>query len=97
MPAYITLISFTDQGIRNVKDTLNRAKAFRQASEAAGGRMIGIWWTLGQYDAVAISEAPDDDTAMRLLLATGMQGNVRTMTMRAFSEDDMARIIQGMP
>jgi len=97
MPAYVSLINWTEQGVGNAKDTVNRAKAFREAAQAAGGRLIGIWWTLGEYDAVAISEAPDDETATRLLLATGMQGNVRTATMRAFSEEEMARIIQGLP
>ncbi len=97
MSAYITLINFTEQGIKSVKDTVNRAKAARQAAEAAGGRFVGVWWTLGQYDAVFISIAPDDDSAMRLLLAAGMQGNVRTTTMRAFSEEEMERIVQGLP
>jgi uncharacterized protein with GYD domain len=97
MPAYITLINWTDQGIRNVKDTVNRARAVEQAIQSAGGRKIGIWWTLGPYDAVFISEAPDDETATRVLLAAGMQGNVRTMTLRAFSEEEMERIVQGLP
>lgn len=96
MPAYITLFNWTDQGIRNAKETVNRAKAVRQAIEAAGGRLIGIWWTLGQYDGVLIAEAPDDETVTRVLLAIGMQGNVRTATMRCFSEEEMARIVQGL-
>jgi uncharacterized protein with GYD domain len=97
MSAYIVLINFTEQGIKNVKDTVNRAKAVNQAAQAAGGRFIGIWWTLGPHDAVAVIEAPDDETATRLLLAAGMQGNVRTVTMRAFSEEEMERIVQGLP
>ncbi len=96
MPAYITLVNFTDQGIRTVKDSVNRARAARQATEAAGGRFIGIWWTLGQYDGVIIFEASDDDRAMHQLLVTGMQGNIRTTTMRAFSEEEMERIVQGL-
>jgi len=97
MPAFITLSNFTDQGIRTVKDTVNRARAARQAIEAAGGRVIGIWWTLGQYDSFIIAEGPDDETVMRTLLAAGMQGNVRTTTLRAFSEEEMERIVQGLP
>jgi uncharacterized protein with GYD domain len=97
MSAYISLVNFTDQGIRNVKDTVNRARAARKAFEAAGCRWIGVWWALGQYDLVVISEAPDDETATRLLLATGMQGNVRTTTLRIFSEEEMERIVQGLP
>ena len=97
MSAYITLFNFTDQGIHNAKDTVNRARAARQAIEAAGGRMIGIWWTLGQYDGMLVFEEPDDEAATRVLLATGTLGNVRTTTMRAFSEEEMERIVQGLP
>jgi uncharacterized protein with GYD domain len=97
MSAYITLFNWTDQGLRNVKETVKRAPAVGQAAQAAGGRVIGVWWTLGQYDGVLIFEAPDDETATRLLLVTGMQGNVRTTTMRCFSEEEMERIVQGLP
>ncbi|MCC9078284.1 GYD domain-containing protein [Litorilinea aerophila] len=97
MPAYITLINWTEQGLRTVKETLNRAKAAEEALQAVGGRKIGVWWTQGPYDAVFIFEAPDEEVATRLLLATGMQGNTRTLTMRCFSEEEMARIIQGLP
>jgi uncharacterized protein with GYD domain len=97
MPAYVTLFNFTDQGVRDAKGTVERAKAAAEAAKAVGGRFIGVWWLLGQYDGIAIIEAPDDETATRLLLATGMQGNVRTLTMRAFSEEEMARIVQGLP
>jgi uncharacterized protein with GYD domain len=97
MPAYVTLFNFTDQGIRNIKDSPNRVKAAGEAAKSMGGRFIGVWWLLGQYDGIAIIEAPDDETATRLLIATGMQGNVRTTTMRAYSEEEMARIIGGIP
>ncbi len=97
MPAYIVLYKFTDQGIHNVKDTVKRAQAAKEAVSAVGGRVIGVWWTLGQYDLVAIGEWPDDETGTRFLLAQGMQGNVRTETMRAFSEEEMERIVQGLP
>lgn len=97
MPAYVTLFNWTEQGVINAKDTGKRAQAAREAWEAAGGHFIGIWWTLGQYDGVLIHEAPDDATATRLLVATGMQGNVRTMTMRAFGEEEIESILQGLP
>lgn len=96
MPAYVMLFNFTEQGISNAKESPNRAKAFAQAIEAAGGRMIGIWWLLGQYDGLVILEAPDDEAATHLLLGLGMLGNVRTVTMRAFSEEEMGRIVQGL-
>jgi len=97
MSAYVTLFNFTDQGVRTAKDTNKRIRAIAQLMESAGGRLIGAWWLLGAYDGVVIFEAPDDETATRLLLSIGMQGNARTTTMRAFSEDEMQRIVQGLP
>jgi uncharacterized protein with GYD domain len=97
MPAYIILVNLTDQGIRNAKDTVKRAKAAEQALEAVGGRKIGIWWTMGQYDMVFIAEGPDDETAMRVVLGVAMQGNVHTTTLKAFSEEEMAHIVAGLP
>jgi len=97
MPAYITLVNFTEQGIRNAKDTVKRARDVEKALEAVGGRKIGIWWTMGQYDMVFVSEGPNDMTAMRVTIATAMQGNVRTTTLKAFSEEEMERIVSGLP
>lgn len=98
MSAYISLLNFTEQGMKNAKDTVTRAKAAAQAAQVVGGRYIGVWWTFGPYDAVVVFEAPDDETATRFLLDTyGRAGNVRTMTMRAFSEEQMAHIVQDLP
>lgn len=97
MAAQIVLYKFTDQGIHTVKDTVKRVRAAKEAASAVGIRVIGAWWTQGQYDLVTISEAPDDETGMRFLLSLGMQGNVRTETMTAFGEDEMERIVQGLP
>ena len=96
MPAYLTLFNWTDQGVRNAKETAKRAQAAREAWEAAGGRFIGIWWTFGQYDGFVVHEAPDDATANRLLLGTGMKGDIRTTTMRAFGEDEIESVIAGL-
>ena len=96
MPAYITTFNFTDQGIRNVKDSPNRVNAFREAVQAAGGRLIAIWWTQGQFDGVFILDMPDDETATRMLLSLAALGNIRTTTLRAFSEEEMQRIVQGL-
>ncbi len=96
MSAYISLFNMTDQGIRTAKDTAKQVQAMRQAAEAAGGGVIGIWWTLGQYDGFVIFEAPDDEKAAQLLLRSALQGTARSMTLRAFSEDEWQRIVQGL-
>jgi uncharacterized protein with GYD domain len=96
MPKYVALLSWTDQGIRNAKDTINRANAARKAFQSVGGKITDIYWTIGPYDVVVIFEAPDSDTAYRIMLQTGMQGNVRTVTMPAMDEQAMATIIQGI-
>ncbi len=97
MAAFLTLFDWTEQGVRTAKETVNRAQAFRQALEVAGGRLIGIWWTLGQHDGVFIFEAADDAAATRALVALGMLGNIRTQTMRAFSEEEFAQIVSKLP
>jgi uncharacterized protein with GYD domain len=96
MPAYVSVFNWTEQGVQNAKETVNRAKAARAMWEKAGGRWIGIWWTHGQYDGVVIHEAPDAQTATRLLLSLAKAGNIRTVTMPAFSEDEMESIIKGL-
>lgn len=96
MPAYVSLFNFTEQGIRNVKESPARAKAAAKALEGMGGRFIGIWWLHGQYDGIVILEAPDDETVTKFAMATGIQGNIRTTTMRAFSEDEIAGIVGGV-
>ena len=97
MPTYISLLSFTQQGIQNVKESPNRVEAARKAFEAAGGRLRDVYVVMGQYDFVAIIEAPDEETAARMALALGAQGNVRSETMRAFTQDEYRRIIAALP
>lgn len=92
MSAYISLINFTDQGARNAKDTVDRALAFEKLLVSLGGRKIGVWWTMGQYDLVYVFEAPDDASAVTALASVSKLGNVRTSTMRAFSEEESAKI-----
>ncbi len=96
MPAYVTLFSWTEKGVQAVKDTGKRAKEAEADWEAAGGRVIGIWWTLGQYDGILIHQAPDDQTATRLLVKLGQKGFVRTTTMRAFGEEEIDTVVQGL-
>jgi uncharacterized protein with GYD domain len=93
MATFISLASFTDQGIRNVKQSTERAQAFREAAQKAGVTVKDIYWTMGSLDLVVISDAPDDETAMALLLGLGSVGNVRTQTLRGFSAEEMGSIV----
>jgi len=96
MAKYVVLANFTDQGIRNVGDTVARAEQVKAAMAAAGVKMLDILWTLGQHDLVLTVEAPDDETATRVLLKVAKAGNVRSTTLRAFTAQDMGRILQGV-
>lgn len=93
MPTYVVLINWTDQGIRNVKDTIKRAEAFKSAVERSGGKMLDAYYTMGQHDFVVTVELPNDESAMSILLATGVRGNVRTTTLKAFSLSEAETIV----
>ncbi|HEV1995650.1 MAG TPA: GYD domain-containing protein [Candidatus Acidoferrum sp.] len=93
MATYIMLTSFTDQGIRNVKDSTKRADAVRELAKKFGVTAKEFFWTLGSYDVVAIYDAPDDASMTALGLAIGSAGNVRTQTMRAFSREEMNGVL----
>ena len=97
MATYIVLGNFTDQGIRNVKDTTKRAEAFKEMARKAGVKVKEVYWTLGQYDLATIVEAPDEETVTALDLSACSLGNIRTQTLRAFSAEEMGRIIAKMP
>lgn len=93
MATYISLFSFTDQGIRNVKQSAERAQAFRKLAQKAGVTVKDIYWTLGAYDGVAIADAPDAQTMQSVLLGLGSQGNIRTQTLPGFSPEEMDSIL----
>jgi uncharacterized protein with GYD domain len=93
MATYIMLGQFTDQGVRNAKETTKRAEAFKTMAKKMGVTVKEIYWTLGHYDVVTIAEAPDDETVTALLLSAGAQGNLRTQSLRAFSAEAMGRIL----
>jgi uncharacterized protein with GYD domain len=93
MPTYVSLLNFTDQGIRNVKETIQRADRAAELAQQQGGS-LQVYWTVGPYDLVAILEAPDDETATAFLLGVGSQGNIRTTTLRAYDRDQMSGILQ---
>lgn len=96
MGTYIALSSFTDQGIRSVKDTIKRADAVKEAAKKFGASMTQIYWTLGKYDLVVTIEAPDDESATAFALAIAGAGNVRMQTLRAFTKDEMSGILSKM-
>ena len=96
MQHYVVLIKLTDQGMRGVKDSPKRAEAARKAAEQMGGK-IQLWYTMGKYDLVGLGEFPDDASAQKFLYWVGSLGNVRTTTLRAWSEQEAAALIGQLP
>ncbi len=94
MPNYVSLINWTDQGVRNFKDTVDRYEAAQAAMGASGVTFKDAYWTVGPYDLVTVVEGADDETATAALLGIAAQGNIRTTTMRAFSADEMRSVIE---
>jgi uncharacterized protein with GYD domain len=94
MPTYVHLLNWTEQGIKNFRDTVDRASQAEETMGKLGVRLRDIYWTVGPYDIVTISEAGDDESAAAALLALASQGNIRTTTLRAFNREEMARVVQ---
>jgi uncharacterized protein with GYD domain len=97
MPTYVSLINWTEKGAAEFKSTVDRAEAGKARAASFGGSLKDIYWTLGPYDIVAISDAPDDESATAFALTLASQGNVRTTTMRAFDAGEMRGIIAKAP
>jgi uncharacterized protein with GYD domain len=93
IPTYVSLLNWTDQGIKNYKISPSRAAEVTKQVESSGGRVRELLWTVGKYDLVAVMEFPDDETATAVFLQVGSVGNVRSNTMRAFNADEMTAII----
>ncbi|MBV9046850.1 MAG: GYD domain-containing protein [Solirubrobacterales bacterium] len=93
MPTYIALIDWTDQGVRNFKDSVDRYEAAQSQMRSIGVEFRDIYWTLGAHDIVSVVEAPDDETLAAGLLAVAGQGSIRTTTLRAFSANEMRGVI----
>ena len=83
MPTYISMVNLTEQGVKEAKNAPERLQAFDAALKEAGGKLVGFYLVMGQFDYIVITEAPDDQTAARLILGTIAQGSMRTQTMRA--------------
>jgi len=96
MVTYVVLAKFTEQGVRNARDSPKRADAFKELAKTFGVTVKDIVWTQGRYDIVTLIEAPDESSAMSLNLSLAALGNVRTETMRAFSAAEMAKIVGKM-
>jgi uncharacterized protein with GYD domain len=97
MGTYVVLAQFTDQGIRTVKNSPQRAGQAAEMAKAFGCEVKDIYWTLGQYDFTIILEAKDDEALTAYGLALGSAGNVRTQTMRAFNKSEISAIISKLP
>ena len=97
MPHFINLMKLTDQGAKTIKDAPARLEAGIKAFEKMGGKMIGFYVVMGEYDYVAIGEAPSDEVAMTFALALSSLGNVRTMGLKAFTREEFAAMVKKLP
>lgn len=97
MGTYIGLFNYTDQGIRNIKESPKRAEAARKLIQGMGGDMKALYLTMGTYDFVAILEAPSDEVIAKFVMTLGAQGNVRSTTLKAFTETEYGEIIASLP
>ncbi len=97
MPTYINLLRYTQKGIENIKEGPARLDAAKQAYKAMGCEIKSFYLVIGQYDAVVISEAPNDDAVANLALAIGSKGNVCTETLRAYTEDEYRKLVSSLP
>ena len=93
MARYVVLLDWTQQGVQNFKDTVDRYEAAQEAFQELGVSFQDVYWTLGEHDLASVVEAPDDESLAAALLRLGAQGNVRTHTMRAFTQDEMRGVI----
>lgn len=96
MSSYIILWNWTDQGIRNAKDSPQRYDTFKKDLEKAGGKLVGGYYTLGKYDDVVILEAPNDEVVMKIMLSTASLGNIRTKTLKAIPHEEGAKLMQNL-
>ena len=97
MPTYISFLQFTQQGIQGIKGGPSRLDEARQAYKNAGANLREFYLVMGEYDAVVVADAPNDTVMAQLALSIGAKGNVRTQTMRAFSEDEYRKIVASLP
>lgn len=92
MAHYVILWNWTEQGVKNVKEAPKRVASARAAAQKLGGKLT-VYYTIGTYDTVGIAEFPDDETAASFAISLGSLGNVKSTTLRAFSESEAAALI----
>jgi uncharacterized protein with GYD domain len=97
MATYISLMKLTEKGIKDIKNAPERVDAAVKGLEAVGGKLLGFYVVMGEYDYISISEGPSDEVAMTYLLGLGVAGNVRTTTLKAFTLEEMKGMIANMP
>lgn len=97
MATYVILMNLTDQGIKNIQDAPARIQQAAKDLEAAGGKLLAFYTVMGPYDYVAIAEGPSDEVALAQLLALGMAGYVRTVTLKAFTVEQFAQVLKHLP
>jgi uncharacterized protein with GYD domain len=97
MPIYITLFKWTEQGVKDIKNAPARIEASTKTLQELGGKVLGVYVTMGKYDLVSVTEWPDDEAAATSALAICSRGNARTMTMRAFTTREFAEIAKKLP
>ena len=97
MPTYISLIQYTQQGMQKIKESPARLDHARKGYEAAGGKIKDFFLVMGKYDLVIVAEMPNDEAVAKLSLTLGSAGNIRTRTMRAFTESEYRKLIQSLP
>ncbi|HXY44115.1 MAG TPA: GYD domain-containing protein [Acidimicrobiales bacterium] len=93
MPTYVSLINWTEQGIKNFRESTRRAEDFTKLVETHGGKVRELVWTVGEYDLVSVIEFPDEESGVAALLQVGSAGNIRSNTLRAFSAREMENIV----
>ena len=94
MPTYVTLFKWTEQGVKNVKEAPARYAAAKKFAESLGGKFVSLYVTMGECDLVAVSESPSDEVASAIALSIASKGNVKTTTMRAFTESEFTEILK---
>lgn len=97
MPVYITLCKLTDEGVKDIKNAPKRIRAAGKMLEKMGGKIMGFYLTIGDYDYVAIGEAPNDEVACTFLLGLGATGILRTTTLKAFTLEEFTEIVKKLP